>query len=118
MSETKRLIEFLGDTIDYLGLYSPDKNGMIHTGFTLNQIAMLTEIRDRLEKDYIHEQNIINYGTGEPNVKVTRGEIGEHILKHYKPGKHADKEGFKSQVFAWCAIFEEFLKSKGLEVGE
>ncbi len=45
MTEIKKLIEFLGDTLDYLGLYSPDKNGMIRTGFTLNQIAMLTEIK-------------------------------------------------------------------------
>ena len=46
---TKELIEFLGDTIDYLGLYSPDKDGMIHTGFTVNQITKLKRIREILE---------------------------------------------------------------------
>ena len=57
---TKELIEFLDDTIDYLGLYSPDKDGMIHTGFTVNQITKLKQIREILGRQVQPERNEIS----------------------------------------------------------
>ena len=68
MTDNKKLIEFLSDTVDYLGLYSPDKNGMIRTGFTLNQKAMLTEIKQRLEQQAQPDEELVE--------KIIRALIG------------------------------------------
>ena len=87
MADNKKLIEFLGDTVDYLGLYSPDKNGMIRTGFTLNQKAMLTEIKGILEKENRVLQTIEDgkLYMGEPDWKqhdlMTENELRTEVIK-------------------------------------
>ena len=93
MTDTKKLIEFLDDTIDYLGLYSPDKDGMIHTGFTVNQITKLKQIREILEQ--------------QSKPTVTMEEIEEMVRKiqNSLPG-------------SWGIVLAKMFKSKGVEVEE
>ena len=100
MTDTKHtmgeLIEFLDDTIDYLGLYSPDKDGMIHTGFTVNQITKLKRIREILEQ--------------QSKSTVTREGILEILLVDID----YQKNSFSQIADIICAK----LKSKGVEVVE
>ncbi len=104
---TKELITFLDDAIDYLGLYSPDKDGMIHTGFTVNQIAKIKQIKEKLRlicwaEDMAEAQKLKQL--------VTRERILEILLEDID----YQKNSFSQIADIICAK----LKSKGVEVEE